>query len=112
MAFLRSSADAFDNGFEDEALRMAVALRVLLHDTESSHSLLSQLGAKDELRFADTATGIAPGVGPTVGLAAMRITTGPGGAEYRPPLGNLSPIRIRDPKPFEHWWTEPVTKDQ
>jgi hypothetical protein len=29
-------------------------LRVLLHDTSTSHSLLSQLGVKDTLRFVDT----------------------------------------------------------
>lgn len=51
--FLKASADAFDKGFEGESKRLAVALRVLLHDTPKSKSLLGQLELKDHL-FYDT----------------------------------------------------------
>lgn len=44
LGFLERSADAFDNGYEDEAKRMATAIRVLVHDTNQSISLLKQLG--------------------------------------------------------------------
>jgi hypothetical protein len=52
--FLHSSARAFDEGFEGEAKRMAVVVRVLVHDTAHSKSLLSQLGLLG-LAFYDTA---------------------------------------------------------
>ena len=54
VAFLRESAASYDKGFEAEGQRLAVALRVLLHDTARSVSLLSQLGLRDRLMFADT----------------------------------------------------------
>src|SRR5690349_5992615 len=46
ISFLQTSCESFDNGFDGEAKRIAVVLRVLLHDTGSSHSLLGQLNKK------------------------------------------------------------------
>lgn len=40
LSFLESSSLAYDNGAYEEALRMAVSLRVLFHDTNRSISLL------------------------------------------------------------------------
>ena len=37
--FLKASASAFDEGFDGEAKRLAVTVRVLLHDTNNSISL-------------------------------------------------------------------------
>lgn len=45
--FLIKSAAAFDRGEIDECVRLAVSIRVLLHDTQKSTSLLSHLNAKD-----------------------------------------------------------------
>ena len=55
VSFLKVSADSYDKGFEAEAKRMAVSIRVLLHDTSHSTSLLTQLGTKDVVRFYDSA---------------------------------------------------------
>jgi hypothetical protein len=44
LRFLQRSCVAFDNGAEDEALRMATALRVILHSTKQSVPLVSHLG--------------------------------------------------------------------
>lgn len=44
LQFLESSAISYDQGAENEALRMATALRVLLHDTKRSKSLFKHLG--------------------------------------------------------------------
>ena len=46
LGFLLSSMDAFDAGAKGEAKRMAVALRILLHDRRQSASLLGQVGLK------------------------------------------------------------------
>ena len=57
--FLKRSSESFDNGYESEGKRLAVTLRVLLHDSNKSTSLLSQLNKKDIL-FYDTATEYYP----------------------------------------------------
>ncbi len=44
LRFLQRSASLYDQGAEDEALRLATALRVLLHDTASSTSLFKHVG--------------------------------------------------------------------
>jgi hypothetical protein len=44
--FLKRSCDAFDEGAEAEALRIATVLRVLFHDTQRSTSLVKHLGFK------------------------------------------------------------------
>lgn len=41
-----------------EAYRVATSLRVLLHDTRNSSSLLSQMGIKKQMRFYDVANTI------------------------------------------------------
>lgn len=54
-AFLRADADQYDAGNIYFARRMATTLRLLLHDTDMSHSLLGQLGQKTGY-FYDTAS--------------------------------------------------------
>jgi hypothetical protein len=111
--FLERSADAFDRGFEDEAKRLAVVIRVLLHDTSSSRSLLELLGAKSTLKFLDTASPIWPdNLLATPGLIVFRSEMNQeSGMEirYEAPLHNS--IR-KASKPFAPWWEDPVTKDQ
>lgn len=59
MAFLRSSASSYDNGAHHEAKRLALTIRLLIHDTPrgQGRSLLSQLEMKDSMVFRDTAMG-------------------------------------------------------
>lgn len=47
IGFLQRSCVAFDAGAEDEALRIATALRVIFHDTNNSTSLMTYLGLED-----------------------------------------------------------------
>jgi hypothetical protein len=53
LQFLDASALSYDAGFEGEAKRLAVVIRVLLHDTAKSRSLLQSLGIKHTLRYND-----------------------------------------------------------
>ncbi|MFC8763562.1 hypothetical protein ACFUAG_23015 [Streptomyces sp. NPDC057193] len=113
VAFLRASAASFDAGFEAEAKRLAVTLRVLLHDTASSHSLLDQLGLKDQMAYVDTASRIDPRnlLPAAPALVLMRMKSGVG-ADYFAPLDTpLPPSRIHPPAPFTSWWTEEHTRD-
>lgn len=65
--YIKRSADLYDQGHHNEAARIAVSLRVLLHDTRSSVSLLTHLGAKSSIKLAsktsdDTAILAKPGI--------------------------------------------------
>jgi hypothetical protein len=53
--FIAASCARYDDGVESEGKRIALSLRVLVHDTDRSISILGLLGLKDSLRFVDTA---------------------------------------------------------
>lgn len=112
VAFLQASAAAFDAGFEAEAKRLAVTLRVLLHDTAQSHSLMKQLKLKDRTQWVDTAIPINPrNLLPSWGLVIVRVVSGQG-AQYIAPLNDLSPDRRNPPRSFRVWWDTDILKDQ
>lgn len=108
--FLERSADAYDNGYEDEAKRLAVTLRVLLHDSRSSHSLLSQLDEKDR-SFYDTAMldveGNLAGHG-----ALVAIISGPQGAKCSPMLDDALPDQQPTSTSFNEWGERPIFRSQ
>jgi hypothetical protein len=108
--FLEASSQAYDAGFEGEAKRLAVVLRVLLHDTKQSHSLLQQIGVKSRLRFDDSAVPINPSnLLPEPGLVMLKLTAGSGG-RYIATLDDLSPSRVKSRAAFAGWWSNPVMK--
>lgn len=45
LRFLERSSAAYDGGFQEEAIRIATCIRVLIHHTSRSTSLLNHLGA-------------------------------------------------------------------
>ncbi|WP_205064486.1 hypothetical protein [Pantoea coffeiphila] len=45
LSFLKRSCEAYDAGATDEAIRMATVIRVLIHNTRASTSLLKHLNA-------------------------------------------------------------------
>lgn len=120
--FLERSSAAFDLGHKDEGERLALATRVLLHDTKQSHSLLGQLGVKGALRFTDTAIHAEPetkhlGGGlhsqtiiSHAGLVAIQLRPG-SGASYAAMLADISPERVNPPAPFVSWWESPFLTD-
>lgn len=108
--FLERSSKSYDDGFKSEAKRLAVVLRVLLHDTGNSTSLLELLNKKDML-FYDTATDYNPNnLMPTLGLIMMKM--GPDGGEYEPPLDFGPPSRyIKGKVNFDEYWDKIVFVD-
>jgi len=104
--FLEASAAAFDGGFTGEAVRMAVSIRVLCHDTAMSVSLLSQLAMKDQ-KFVSTAIEHNPkNILTHSGLVAQYMTAN--GTEYIAPLDDVVGVRYLD---FKDWWDEIVFLD-
>ncbi len=111
VGFLDASAKRFDAGHEVEAARLATVIRVLLHDTKASKSLLAQLGVKYTLRYVDTALDVGSSSRAATNGLSMIMMSG-GDARYFPPLGHLSPRRAnKSPKQFDEWWTVAVVKD-
>ncbi|WP_155854560.1 hypothetical protein [Paenarthrobacter nicotinovorans] len=53
LEFLDSSCSAYDAGAPSEAKRLATTVRVLLHDTKLSTSLMRRLGLKESVLWAD-----------------------------------------------------------
>lgn len=82
--FLVSSSKAYDEGFTSEAKRLANVIRILVHDTTRSTSLLKSLHKKDIL-FYDTAPYYSPSnLHPHLGLVMLKSATD-GSSGYVPP---------------------------
>jgi hypothetical protein len=80
---LKNSINSFDKGDYDECKRITVSIRLLVHDTKSSTSLLKQLKKKD-ISFYDNTSSYLPGnFIPTTRLVAL-FTTKEGEATYIP----------------------------
>lgn len=106
--FLKSSADAFDNGFDSEAKRLAVSIRVMVHDTKNSHSLLKQLTL--DRPFYDTCMEINPAaVNPQNGLLGCRIGLPTRRFYYAPLDEAITEARMVE---FGTWWNAEVIIDK
>lgn len=53
LSFLDDSCAAYDGGKKAEAKRLATTVRVLLHDTGTSTSLLTHLSVKEKIKWTD-----------------------------------------------------------
>ena len=114
IAFMLKSAESYDNGFEGEARRLAVSIRILVHDTSQSKSLLGQLGKKN-IGFLDTANRFNPNNLLTSNCLTMMRATSENGklqGRYVAPLDDLPPSRANIKIPFDVWWsTNIIYKD-
>jgi hypothetical protein len=121
VGFLVRSCEAFDSGAREEGHRLAVVIRVLVHDTKQSRSLLGQLGIKEKLRFTDTALhhsakprhlgGNRYVVTSAVHAGLVGWEGGPHGWRFFPLLDDLSEERQNPPLPFGDWWFKVFLRD-
>ena len=108
---LELSVRSFDEGYEGEGKRLAATMRVLLHDTKSSKSLLGQLKQKT-LSFYDASIPRDKNIITTYnGLAAMNFTP-QGTAKYIALLDNLPPDNPPRWISFDDWWNMVVFIDK
>uniref|UniRef100_UPI001F502B97 hypothetical protein n=1 Tax=Vibrio parahaemolyticus TaxID=670 RepID=UPI001F502B97 len=106
--FIEISCRAFDDGYVGEAKRLATTLRVLLHDTQKSKSLLNLLKVKTNMRYLNTATPYdSKNLMSHHGLVGLKISNDK--AEYFPFLDDSfgSPKYVK----FPDWWNEVVISD-
>ena len=86
LGFHRRSCQWYDSGEVDEAIRIAVPIRTIIHDTRNSTSLLTHLNAKgiklwsSVLQDAPEGTTMFHGMG----MNKMRIEGGRGWGSYGP----------------------------
>jgi len=111
IGFLLRSCEAYDNGYTDEAKRIATILRILFHDTQKSKSLLCLLGLKDNLALFDSSSKYDPNnLVPHDGLTALKI--GGGKTTYIPRLEEMDELRRKGQKFFPKWWNHVVIVDK
>jgi hypothetical protein len=109
LSFLDHSSDAYDRGLQDEAIRIATTIRVLVHQTKNSTSLLKHLGAT-EIHLLSTCRDIRPmldGSDPFYAGTRIRLFNGMAlfGDVYRAKLGSGS---VRQPRTVSDWWSQVV----
>lgn len=108
IAFLERSASFYDKGNPDEAKRLATNIRVLVHDTKSSKSLLRQLSLKG-IGFVDGGDiPLRGNLAPEAGLTALHYRNGKAWWDPKYLVGSRPPAHLRT---FESWWTRPVLVD-
>jgi len=110
IAFMKQSVDSHDKGFGGEAKRLAVAIRILVHDTPKSKSLLNSLDKKT-IDFYDSASDYNPNrvVVSHSGLVLKKFAFPSGGGEYQAPLDDLPPSRSNNKKVnFDQWWDKKI----
>ena len=101
ISFLQRSATSYDAGYHDEAIRIAVVIRVLIHQTKNSTSLLSHLNAT-QIKLRSSTIGYLPGTVLFFGLGSL--TIGPDGMMYVPSLDAEIPHSLS----VQDWWEQVV----
>ena len=109
LGFLRRSCESYDAGFEDEAIRIAVVIRTLIHDTQNSTSLLAYFN-KPHLHLLSTCPEIsASHLMFSGGLSCAHIKVENNDivcAEYVPMLdAHKSEDRL---VPWKGWWEQVI----
>lgn len=111
LKFLKLSSKSYDEGFEDEAQRLATAIRVLMHDTNSSTSLLKHMNIQNNIYFISSAPPLIPvNQVSYTGLVSMSITGGEGGKYYN---NSKNGETMQDFwLGFNDWWNQIVIDDK
>ena len=108
--FLQNSSRLFDEGWQQEAKRLALNIRVLIHDTDRSTSLLKLLGVKEDLQYLNTVPPINPrNILPESNFLICRVSSNQ--ISYLAPLADSPWFDIKNVVNFETWRNQVVYKD-
>lgn len=106
ISFIKRSAEAYDKGHPEEAKRIALHVRILIHDTRYSHSLLKQLNILNDIKFVDTAMERIKNDNVKTAWAGLTLIQA---NKYIPILDwNINAAQKVD---FERWWNGVVFVD-
>ena len=107
LGFLRRSCQWYDNGEVDEAIRIAVPIRTIIHDTRTSTSLLTHLNAKGIKLWSSVLRDVPEGTRMFhgMGLNKMWIEGGRAGGSYGPSFDAGPGMRLL---PVSEWWNQIV----
>ena len=100
LSFLDRSCASFDVGYRDEAVRIAVSIRVIVHDTKASTSLLSHLGATT-IKLLSTVRPL-PSIKGVLGYDGLTVLSGQGTI----PWLDRAPYQVE--VPLQKWWAQVV----
>jgi hypothetical protein len=103
LGLLEDSCRLYDEGRQDEAIRIATAIRVLLHQTNNSTSLLTHLNSTT-INLLSTTNDLSKDSTATVGLGKIHIEN-VGDARFLPMLGGGT---VRNFVPISEWWNQVV----
>lgn len=104
LSFLHNSSNAFDAGEQEESLRIATAIRVLVHQTAKSEALFNQMDVRTSIQLLSTVEKIGPNVVLFDGPVAMAIWSDRPGRI----LPKLSCGDTRLAMTVDAWWTQVV----
>ncbi len=112
ISFLKLSSSSYDNGHVGEAIRLATTVRVLLHDTRNSISLLKHLNLKNSIQYFNTAVPYDPKeLGAVKCLVLNQVSSS--GSKFIPFLDECRefPWCKNDYLPFDEWWNQNIIRD-
>jgi hypothetical protein len=113
---LNSACEGYDRGNELEALNIALRIRVLLHDTDKSHSVFHTLGIKARSRFYDSSTKPNHKITEIFNMAKGMITIRFGENDaILPKLYDKSLDSLKETQgfvSFDDWWNRKIIVDK
>jgi hypothetical protein len=102
LGFLRHSCQSYDEGYVDEVIRIASVIRTLIHDTQSSTSLLKHLNATG-IKLWSTTGGAPENAVHYQGMGQYRLQGGVS-ASFGPSFDD-TPMELL---PVRDWWDQVV----
>lgn len=102
IGFLNLSCAAFDHGFQDEAIRIAMVLRVVFHQTRNSTALLTHFG-NPQINLLSTVPESSKESVFFDGITGMAV--GGSGPKYIALLGDAPTQCLL---PFASWWNQTI----
>lgn len=109
LEYLRRHCELYDAGHLDEAVHLAVVIRVLIHDTNNNKSLLRQMRVKEPVKLVTSfgLSEILPGDFQPISVLPLLVSSAEGGTFAPFPLP-VPPILMA----VNDWWEEIVWKQK
>ena len=107
LRLIENACRGFDADLFEAALHIAVAIRVLIHETSNSHSLLGQLTLRNSVKLLSTFPELKLKNDVPKGVITETITFGVGIGPFgfQPPLGNTPKKHYLS---VDAWWNEVI----